>query len=533
MTMSFRDTSKTILGTLPLTAEIDWYLRGRSRTSIGRFSLRRLSENLPGMVDQVMPHAKNAPAGRKVFVFATLHFWIQHAAVTSLALAGLGHKVTLVYLPFGDFSKPINRFDLQRQNIYARASLKKASPLVRCISLLDVHPAARLPENLRSSVEKVCLYDAQYILQTEQVNGDEPVYQLRRSRNMNAARRALTLLKKDRPEVVITPNGMIQEFGAFYETARSLDIPVVTYEFGEQDQRVWLGQNRLVMFHDTDDLWAARKHRQLSTKQRTWLEKFIASRQGMQRGDRFAHLWQTASPEGGVKTRASLGLDDRPIVLLPTNVMGDSATLGRTLISGTISEWVAGVVKFFAERPQVQLVIRVHPAESKSVGPSIVDVIRRSVPNLPGHIHVIGAMEKINTYDLIEICDLALVFTTTAGLEICTRGIPVAVSGRAHYRGKGFTLDAESWDEYFSKLDKLLVNLPAQRLTPEQVEAAWNYTYAFFNEYPRPFPWHIEHLWPGLEKRPLSHVLGDTGRSEYERTFQELTGKTMEWKDEF
>jgi hypothetical protein len=528
--MSFKEPIKTILGYLPLTAEIDWVLRSHNKKAIGRFSLEKLSSALPEMVAQASPFAHAAAPGKKVLIFASLHFWIQHALVTGLALAGLGHDVTLLYLPYGRYDRPVSRFDLRRQNIYARHILEKVRPLVKSLSLLNLRRGASLPEGLERAIEKVCVFDTQYILQKEDVTGDEPVYRMRWERNHFAAQHALAWLRKNRPDVVIIPNGMIEEFGAFYEVSQYLQIPVVTYEFGEQDQRIWLGQNSLVMFHLTEDLWASRRDRQLNTRQRGWLDNFLAARQGLQIGEDFAHLYQTVSRAGGEQVRADLGLDDRPVVLLPTNVMGDSATLGRTLFSKSIAEWITRVVVFFADRSQVQLVIRVHPAESRSIGPSIVDVIRQALPSIPEHIHVVGPAEKVNTYDLIDIADMALVFTTTAGLEICTRGIPVAVSGDAHFRGKGFTIDAESWEEYFSKLDVVLCDLPGQRLNSKQVEAACNYAYAYFREYPRPFPWHIERLWSGLEKRPLSYVLGE-GRKEYEATLQQMTGEPMDWKE--
>jgi hypothetical protein len=63
------------------------------------------------------------------------------------------------------------------------------------------------------------------------------------------------------------------------------------------------------------------------------------------------------------------------------------------------------------------------------------------------------------------------------------------------------------------------------------VESARNYAYAYFREYPRPFPWHIEHLLSGLEKRPLSYVLGEEGRKKYESTFQQMAGEPMDWKE--
>lgn len=529
--MSFKEKVKTIFGYLPLTAEIDWMLRSSHKKDFGRFSLEKLSSAIPEMVAQVSPFAHVAAPGKKVLIFASLHFWIQHAFITGLALAGLGHEVTFIYLPYGRYDRPESRFDVRRQNIYTRHILEKARPLIRTLSLLNFRRAEQLPETLRQAIEKVCIFDTQYILQKEDVTGGEPIYRLRLERNNYAATHALAWLRKNKPEVVIIPNGMIQEFGAFYEVAQYLHIPVVTYEFGELDQHVWLGQNNLVMFHITEDLWASRSNRQLNISQRRWLNDFLAARQGMQTGEEFAHLYQTVLRSGGERIRADLRLDSRPVVLLPTNVMGDSATLGRTLFSKSIAEWIARVVFFFADRPQVQLVIRIHPAEIRSIGPSIVDVIRQALPSLPEHIHVVEPAEKVNTYDLIDIADLALVFTTTAGLEICTRGIPVAVSGKAHFRRKGFTIDAESWEEYFSKLDEVIRDLPGHRLNTEQVEAARNYAYAYFREYPRPFPWHIEHLWSGLDKRPLSFVLGNEGRKEYEATLQQMTGEPMDWKE--
>ncbi len=64
--------------------------------------------------------------------------------------------------------------------------------------------------------------------------------------------------KTNRPDVVIVPNGTIQELGIVYRVAKQMGIPVVTYEFGEQRQRIWMAQNGEVMRQETDALWAAR-----------------------------------------------------------------------------------------------------------------------------------------------------------------------------------------------------------------------------------------------------------------------------------
>ena len=527
--MSAKAQIKEVMGELPFAAELYWLLRNPGKKAFNRFNLEDLKIHLPKMIMDTTPFAQSDPAGKKVFLFVYLHFWIKHAIAIGLTLRGLGYEVTLGYLPYGDFAKPVNRFDAQRQNLYARDILGKARNLLTPISFLDLESASEMPELLARAVEQVTVFDTQYILQNEEVTGTEPVYIFRHERNMDAACKALAYFQKNRPDVVVIANGMIQEFGAVYETARFLDIQTVTYEFGEQDQRIWFGHNSLVINHNTDNLWTTCEDRILNNEQRSWLDTFLAGRQGLSTGTQFSHLWQKTGRDGGEKTHLALGLDERPVVLLPTNVLGDSATLGLTSFNRSMAEWVERTVLFFAPRSEVQLVIRIHPGETLTIGPSVADLVRITLPELPSHIRLIGPKEKINTYDLMDFADLALVYTTTAGLEMAVRGIPVLVSGKAHYRQKGFTLDAETWQEYFAILSNVLKEPLAYRLTQAQVERALNYCYFYFREYARPFPWHLEKLWPSLEKRPISYVLSPEGRAEFEPTFREMTGESVKW----
>ncbi len=526
--MNLKSPVKHLLGAVPLTAELDWALRYRDGRLDRRFRLHVLEEQTPRLLQEMAPHAAAPLNGKRVFFFAPWHYWIVHTALCGLALRGLGYDVTLGYLPYSDYDRPVNRFDLRLQNLYARTLLRRLRPYLHPVSFLDLKPAPVLPEALFYTVERVTVFDTQYTLQREDVTGAEPIYRLRAERNQAAARLALAYFEKNRPDVVIVPNGMIQEYAAVYETARFLGIQAVTYEFGEHNHRTWIGQNRLVIHHITDELWEARKNRKLTPDQRRELEQFLTGRQGLTTGEQFAHLWQKAGREGGDKIRAALGLDSRPVVLLPTNVLGDSATLGLTVFSASMTEWLQRVIVFLANRPEVQVVVRIPPAETWTVGPSVAEIIHQALPELPSHIRLIGSQEQVNTYDLMEIADLALVYTTTAGLEMATRGIPVLVSGRAHYRKKGFTLEADSWEEYFAKLDAALKSIPT-RLSEEQVAQAWNYAYAFFREYPRPFPWHLEKIGPDLEKYPLAHVLSPDGRAQFERTFRQMAGEPIVW----
>ncbi|MBA4400245.1 MAG: hypothetical protein C0396_10345, partial [Anaerolinea sp.] len=101
-------------------------------------------------------------------------------------------------------------------------------------------PYMPLPAELVEAVKEVSLYDTQYTLQNEEVDFESDIYKLRLNRNREIAQAALAWLRQSKPDVVIVPNGTIQELGVFYRVARHLKIPTVTYEFSDQRQRIWV-----------------------------------------------------------------------------------------------------------------------------------------------------------------------------------------------------------------------------------------------------------------------------------------------------
>jgi hypothetical protein len=178
-------------------------------------------------------------------------------------------------------------------------------------------------------------------------------------------------------------------------------------------------------------------------------------------------------------------------------------------------------------------VIRIHPGELITKGPSVAELVQRILSEQEAeaslHIHIVPAGAQVNTYDIVEIADLGLVYTTTVGMEMAMSGVTVIVVGNTHYRGKGFTLDPASWEAYFNLLNQVLESVESYRLTRSQVELAWNYAYRFFFEYPHPFPWHLLHFWKDQEQWPLRRVLSDEGRELFGETFRYLAGEQVHY----
>lgn len=538
-------TVKRILGELPYTAELYWRFVQRGKPLSKSFSLRQLERRLPQWRALVQQVAQTSPLPaqqrRRILIFATLRYWIEHTALLGMALAGLGHRVTLAYLPYPNFRRQLQRFDVRRQNAYARSVLELAQPAMSAVSLLDVRPVMgrALTPALMQALHQVSIRDTQYTLQIEAVNPDDAdseaarLYRLRLERNLQAAAAALGWMQDSgsgqRPDLIIIPNGSILEMGAIYQVARVTQIPVVTYEFGEQRGRVWFAQNDEVMLQNTAELWQARQGRPLTESQWEQIRALYASRQNGQLWENFSRLWQGLPSQGGEQVRQTLGLDERPVALLAANVIGDSLTLGRQIFSQNMTDWLERTVKYLAQRADVQLVVRIHPGERYLKGPSVAQVVQNALPRIPSHIHLVKALDPINTYDLIQIADLGLVYTTTVGMEMAMSGVPVIVAGKTHYRGKGFTLDPDSWESYFQTIDRALSDAQSSRPSRPQVELAWKYAYHFFFDYPTPFPWHMLHLWEDLEAWSLEKVLSSEGLQQFGRTFQWLAGEPRDW----
>jgi hypothetical protein len=253
---------------------------------------------------------------------------------------------------------------------------------------------------------------------------------------------------------------------------------------------------------------------------------FGARRSGKQWGQ-FARQWQSAPSQGSKEVAERLGLDlNRPVALLCTNVVGDSLALDRQVFTSGMAEWLTVTAQHFETRDDGQLVVRVHPGEMLGAGHPSTEIVRSAMPDLPKHVMLIGPDSDINTYDLIELADLGLIYTSTVGLEMAMAGIPVIVAGDTHYRGKSFTIDPQSVEEYLAEVDRALASDEA-RLEEDRRELAVRYAYRFFYDYPRPFPWHLIGFWDDVEARPFEEVVASP--AVYLDTIRALVGEPIDW----
>lgn len=219
-------------------------------------------------------------------------------------------------------------------------------------------------------------------------------------------------------------------------------------------------------------------------------------------------IWFFENPENDVgAVFARLGVDaGRPVILLLTNVLWDAQLHYRANAYPSMLAWVVDTIEWFKRRPDLQLVIRVHPAEIRATLPSrqrVEDELSRIYGTLPANVFLIGPEEQISTYAIAQKCDSALIYGTKTGVELACMGIPVMVAGEAWVRGKGITEDATSPVAYRALLEKLPL---ARRLSPEVRLRAYKYAYHFF--FRRMIP--VSAARPALGGWPPFHVVPES-----------------------
>lgn len=286
------------------------------------------------------------------------------------------------------------------------------------------------------------------------------------------------LLGDGRYDVVVLNHGIYVPQGLIAETARALGVRVVTWHPAYRRQCFIFNHDETYHHGLMTEPVASWDGMRWDQQQRERITSYLASRwAGHQDWVKFHR-----EPEFDDQAIArETGIDfTRPTVGLLTNVVWDAQLHYKANAFPGMLDWLARTIAYFARRPDLQLLIRVHPAELTGTLPSrqpVMDEIRRSFPQLPPNVFVIPPQSRLSTYVAMAKCNAVLIYGTKTGVELTASGIPVIVAGEAWIRGKGVTHDVASQEEYFRLLDALPL---AHRLDEATRDRALRYAYHFF-----------------------------------------------------
>lgn len=347
-------------------------------------------------------------------------------------------------------------------------------------------------------------------------------------RNMSLRSRLATVISNRKYDMFLIPNGGIQEFGASFAQGVVQGLSCISFEMvSNVNEKVLFSKQLPFADLDTENAWKTDPGHSLTKEQGQEISRLINDVDGEAYWKttfrRLQHTGKLSPIE--LMRRRNLG-PGRRIALLCPNTGWDSTSLHRDTFFGSIKDWVTSTVDFFSRHPEHDLRIRMHPAEAMTNSEEkVAEYLGRRFNPLPENLHIVESTSDINTYGLMYLSHLGLVYTSPSGLEMSMRGLPTVVAARAHYAGKGFTIDPTSRREYFESLEKALTQPDKPELSRRELELAWCYVHMYLIEMRLDFPWACGRMREKLNTWPINKVLSDQGWAKFGRTFAILTGK--------
>ena len=191
--------------------------------------------------------------------------------------------------------------------------------------------------------------------------------------------------------------------------------------------------------------------------------------------------YQSGSTESEDEIIKNYNLDPRKTTIgLLTNVIWDAQLHFKNSCFDSMLDWLFHTIDFFIHNDNLQLLIRVHPAEVLGTVPSnqkVYDEILKKYNQIPPNIKIILPSDKTSTYSAMKICDCVLVYGTKTAIELASLGQRVIVAGESWARGKGFTVDVESVSQY----ENILKNIESiDIMDSNQLQLARKYAYHLF-----------------------------------------------------
>jgi hypothetical protein len=283
------------------------------------------------------------------------------------------------------------------------------------------------------------------------------------------------------PDRIVSNDSYYGMWAILQKICENKSIPFYSHWMGGRPDGWCYAYNDAAMNLDFSKPWTSFVNIPLSEQQREKVRNWIESRSTGKN-----MILDTASLQ-------SFNTDDfdfskidlkKPTALLPSNVIWDLAALNKQVIFSDMIDWIVQTIQWFEDHPEYQLIIKPHPGELHPGIPETTErveiALRKRDISLPENVFLLSPHVKCTVYDLLPISTLGIVHTTTVGIEMAVKGMPVITTGRSPYRGYGFTLDPSSSEEYFELISR---SFSGEKILNKQTQIENAYKFILFYQF--------------------------------------------------
>jgi hypothetical protein len=182
-------------------------------------------------------------------------------------------------------------------------------------------------------------------------------------------------------------------------------------------------------------------------------------------------VWVYSAPKSGahIDIRQRFGIKPNQKVLLVT--MSSYDELYSSQMMGVMEtyplvfpdqvEWIRALIAYAKERPELFLIVRVHPRELPNLRDTVhskhAQMLAEELQALPSNVGVNWPSDSISLYDLIPQVDVGLNGWSSAGKELSMLGVPVVIYSKdILFYPDSLNLLATDREDYFACVEKAL-----------------------------------------------------------------------------
>jgi len=280
-------------------------------------------------------------------------------------------------------------------------------------------------------------------------------------------------------EYLYTSHGVYVSWGVMAEVFYRNGKKVITWGRGYR-QNTWVVAHKYTyhkaLFEEGNEYW---KDFELDEQQRKKLSDYMISKRTGGSEDFVSYNANKQTERDYIVGKLKLDTKKK-IVVLFTNVVWDASVTFTQDSFGGMYNWLVDTIDYFKKRKDLQLIVRVHPAEVQPGSETVQkasDIIFENFEQLPDNIKLIDSDHNsdVSSYGLFDLMGAAIIYGSKVGVELAYHGIPTIVAGEAFCKNKGITFDVFKKEDYYRYLD----NLETLKLSEEQKSLAIKYAFYY------------------------------------------------------
>ena len=504
-------------------------------TFLSRWALSHyMSKRLPS------EGVKRDTTGHRIAIIAIYPWWISFFLGIASYLAERGNSVDIYWM---GHSRP-ERYSENWETYVISGEMENLgkSKILGNISLIQLDPDINVGLNdfEKQVVEDQSQIDLRMYSRSETIdpcsNPEKGYLDFRRDRNAGAIAALKSLDVLGQYHHWISHSGSAVEYGVAHNYLSHNNESVINIEFAQKERGVILSANSPFSVYDTCRLWQENHPFELDDDEMAAIDLMLHEhKQPKTQKDGWVYPLQTAKKRPVKELIEELGIEqNKLVILLLPNIGWDSTVLidsAHTIFEG-MSQWVIETTKHLLSKDGVQLIIKAHPMEkivnSRDTARSQIE--GSSIGDLSDIVFV-DANSEVNTFDLLPVVDLGLVYMSDIGFEMVLDDTPVIGAANSKYSGYGIIIEPETRNEYFEALDGFIEHQGAGFVvTEKQKKLARYFAHLLWNRIVKPFPWRPGGFWGYEQEFRMKELVDLVPGSRFQQAFNCLEDGCTDWK---